>query len=238
MHAIDLQNEDMAAPAVSVDAAFLTEAHHRIANNLALLASSVKARGLDIAAADRLMRPADVAALLDEVVGRIKTVGTLHRLLSRTDGSGVVDIGSYLNDVARTVITAVAGEDRIEFIWTTEGACPVPSEQALPIALIVAESLTNAIKYAHPTGMTARAWLGCSRRADGTLMIDFSDDGVGLPEGFDPETDGGLGLRTVRGLATQLGGQILFRTGPLGFGVTVVVPPPSSGPRPRIELVT
>ncbi|MCC6735661.1 MAG: sensor histidine kinase [Bauldia sp.] len=238
MHAVDIDDQGHAPRTDAADGFFLTEANHRIANNLALLAGAVKARGKDIAVRDRLMRPAEVNEFLDEVVGRINTVGALHRLLSGTNGDGIIDLGSYLDDVARTLVAAVAGEDRIDLVWTTEGACPVPSAEALPIALIIAEALTNAVKYAHPTGMAAKAWIGCTRRNDNSLLIDFRDDGIGLPEGFDPETDGGLGLRTMRGLAAQLGAQLLFRTGPLGFGVTLVVPPPARATRPRIELVT
>ncbi|MCW5714301.1 MAG: sensor histidine kinase [Bauldia sp.] len=237
-----MQAIEAAAPEQSLDSpveiTLVTEANHRIANNLALIVSSVKARASEILAHDRLVRPAEVAAILDEISGRIATVGALHRLLSRVGETGSVDLAGYLDEVGAATLAALAAEDRVDLTWTTPGACAVPSGQALPIALVVAEVLTNTVKYAHPTGGVSKVWLGCSRRGDGSLMIDISDDGIGLPDGFDPKADGGLGLRTIRGLASQLGGQILFRTGPLGVGVTLLLPARPGHAPPRMELVT
>ena len=56
----------------------------------------------------------------------------------------------------------------------------------------------------------------------------MADDGVGLPEGFDPRTDGGLGLRVIRSLADQLHATLDFDASPLGLTVTVTAPDPSS----------
>lgn len=237
---VPLRALDALSPAPVVDASgdvsLVTEANHRIANNLALIVSAVRARSADIVARDRLVRPGEVAAILDELSSNIATVGALHRLLSETHASTSVDLASYLDDVCTAVVAALAAENRMELIWTSRGACSVPSQQALPIALVLAEVLTNTVKYAHPTGLVAKTWVGCARRGDGSLMIDISDDGIGLPDGFDPETEGGLGFRTIRGLATQLGAQLLFRSGPLGFGVTLVLPARTAQP-PRMELV-
>lgn len=234
--ALDALSLDPAAESRS-DVNFVTEANHRIANNLALIVSSVKARSADIVARDRLVRPSEVAAILDELSGRIATIGALHRLLSETHASTSVDLSSYLDEVCTAVVAALAAESKMELIWTSGGVCSVPSQQALPIALVLAEVLTNTVKYAHPTGLVAKTWVGCTRRADGSLMIDISDDGIGLPDGFDPQTDGGLGFRTIRGLAAQLNGQVLFRSGPLGFGVTLLIPS-RAVQHPRMELVS
>jgi len=237
MRAVDTISPETALDS-SGEGLLVTEAHHRIANNLALIAGSVKARASEILGRDRLVRPSEVAAILDEVSSRITTVGVLHRLLSRVGETGSIDLAFYLDEVGTAAITALGAEERIDLIWTSRGACNAPSDQALPIALVIAEILTNTVKYAHPTGGVTKVWLGCTRRGDGSLMIDVCDDGIGLPDGFDPKTDGGLGLQTIRSLAVQLGAQILFRSGPLGVGVTLVVAPKSGHTPPRMELVT
>jgi len=237
MRAVDTVSPEP-PPDASGEGLLVTEAHHRIANNLALVVGSVKARASEIVASDRLVRPSEVASLLEEISGRITTVGVLHRLLSRVGETGSIDLASYLDEVGTAAIAALGAGDRIDLTWTSRGACNAPSDQALPIALIVAEVLTNTVKYAHPTGGVTKVWLGCTRRGDGWLMIDISDDGIGLPDGFDPKTDGGLGLQTIRGLAVQLGAQILFRSGPLGVGVTLLIAPRAGHAPPRMELVT
>jgi two-component sensor histidine kinase len=56
------------------------------------------------------------------------------------------------------------------------------------------------------------------------LTIVIADDGIGLPENFDPTKDGGLGLRIVRSLALQLGATLHFDSHALGTRVQLDVP--------------
>jgi two-component sensor histidine kinase len=60
------------------------------------------------------------------------------------------------------------------------------------------------------------------------LAIEIADDGVGLPEGFDPTVSSGKGLRLMRALAEQLGGRLDFEQGPIGLSVRLEVPPSAS----------
>ena len=60
------------------------------------------------------------------------------------------------------------------------------------------------------------------------MAIEIADDGVGLPEGFDPTVSSGKGLRLMRALAEQLGGRLDFEQGLIGLSVRLEVPPPAS----------
>jgi two-component sensor histidine kinase len=46
-----------------------------------------------------------------------------------------------------------------------------------------------------------------------------------MPENFDPERDGGLGMRMVRMLANQLGANLAFDSRPIGLTVRLLIPP-------------
>ena len=83
------------------------------------------------------------------------------------------------------------------------------AQQLLPLTQIVAEALTNAIKYAHPAGQTGTIIVRCRRDAAG-LRVEVADDGVGLPRGFDPKADSGYGTRLLTGLARHLGATLSF----------------------------
>jgi two-component sensor histidine kinase len=67
----------------------------------------------------------------------------------------------------------------------------------------------------------------CQQNAAGNLVIEIADDGIGLPENFDPKTDGGLGFRIVRSLASQLGATIHFDSSELGTSVRLEMPVPA-----------
>ena len=57
----------------------------------------------------------------------------------------------------------------------------------------------------HPAGVPLLLTIDCASGPDGRLMLLISDDGVGLPDNFDPLKDGGLGFRFIRSLATERG---------------------------------
>jgi two-component sensor histidine kinase len=81
----------------------------------------------------------------------------------------------------------------------------------------------NAIKFAHPTGVTGHLLVGCNRREDMTV-IEVVDDGVGLPERFDPTVDGQFGLQLLRSLASQLKARLEFDNTGLGLSVRLSLP--------------
>ncbi len=70
-------------------------------------------------------------------------------------------------------------------------------ERALPLGFIVVEFFTNAVKYAHPSGVTGMLSVAC-RHGNGSITVDVADDGVGLPDGFNRMVSGGLRFRLAR----------------------------------------
>jgi two-component sensor histidine kinase len=94
----------------------------------------------------------------------------------------------------------------------------------LSIGFIVVELVTNAVKYAHPTGVAGEIKVACAQDPDGTITVAVSDDGVGLPEGMDPMKADSLGLRIVRSLAAQLGARVSFAHDALGLSCVLQIP--------------
>jgi two-component sensor histidine kinase len=56
------------------------------------------------------------------------------------------------------------------------------------------------------------------------FVIEVADDGVGLPEGFDPAMSAGAGLRLMRALAEQIGGRLDLEQHEIGLRVRLEVP--------------
>jgi PAS domain S-box-containing protein len=102
--------------------------------------------------------------------------------------------------------------------------CAVSSDEATMIGLIVGEAVSNAIKYSHPTGVAGRINVRCQQDDRGRITIDITDDGVGLPENFDPKSDGGVGFRMMRALSEKLEAGLTFESTSLGLGVSLRVP--------------
>jgi two-component sensor histidine kinase len=216
-------------PAGLSPAAIVAEANHRIANNLAVVAGLVHLQASEIRGAGRALSPEAACSLLEEVSSRISTVGQFHRLLAR-EQAGDVELSAYLHDVADAALTSMSRVGKLDLDIRARGDCTVPAAQALSIGLIVGEFVTNAVKYAHPGGVRGMVQIGCHGQDDGELLIWVADDGVGFPEGYDPGRDGGLGMRIVRNLASQLSARLSFESTSLGLKATLRIPRPEDSP--------
>jgi two-component sensor histidine kinase len=109
---------------------------------------------------------------------------------------------------------------------TVDNACDgyIDPRHALHVGLITAELLTNAGKYAHPSGLVVKVNLHCETNDDGSFLVSVTDDGVGFPTNFDPSTDGGLGFQLMRALANGLNAELEFEHDSLGVCARLVKP--------------
>jgi two-component sensor histidine kinase len=197
------------------------EADHRIANNLSIIAALIRSQAANLPEEPMLPR-ADVRALLQETSVRIDSVGRLHRLLMHRDGHAIVDLPAYLREIADAAMCSLAGAERTEFSFDLNPHYITSPKQGVAIGI------TNALKYAHPAGVAGKIQISSRESPDGRLAIEIADDGVGLPEGFDPTVSSGKGLRLMRALAEQLGGRLDFEQGLIGLSVRLEVPPSAS----------
>ncbi len=216
----DLLNAPRPTPSPHVDSQ--TEADHRIANSLMMIASFMRLQAKTLRGTP-MLTGADAADLLDESVSRVEAVAHLHRVLS-TESGAATDCSIYLRAVGEAAarVCSYSGEARLRF-ELTPGLVLHPSRLA-SLGLLLNEAVINAHKYAHPSGVDGEIAIVC-RPGDGGWLMSVEDDGVGLPVGFNPDTGGGLGFRVMRALATKLEGRLRHVSGPLGHKVELLLVP-------------
>jgi two-component sensor histidine kinase len=194
----------------------------RIADNLAMVAGLDRASSLG-----RRFSPIDgdeVRTSLAGLGGRADAVTRLHRMLAERPAEAAVNLGEYLEDISAAIVVALTGDRHIRLQLACDPCCFASPERALSIGFIVVELITNAVKYAHPTGVAGEIKVACRQGSDGTLTLQVSDDGVGLPEGMDPTRVDSLGLWLVRSLAAQLGARVRFEHDALGLSCVLQIP--------------
>jgi two-component sensor histidine kinase len=191
------------------------EADHRIANNLSVLNSLIWMQAKRVAQRGSGYRADEVCALLSEISARVETIANLHKLLAGNAEGDEVNVGEF---VRRTCSALGSLSTSSGLLLSMRGGCEhrVHARQALSIGLITAELITNAVKYAHPTGIPVRVEVVCRASPEGLITIEVADDGVGLPEGFDASAGGGLGFQLMRSLADELDAELSFESGCLG----------------------
>ena len=192
------------------------ESNHRIANHLAILAGMVRMHGTAITCGPGTLSSFEVRNLLNEISGKIISVGHLHRMLADQNRDEHIDLGKYLSESCSVLVSSLGLAGRASFAHEFDEACHVTAEQAQSMALIANEIFMNAIKYAHPTGIPVQMRFACKRAKDGQLHVEIADDGIGLPEGFNPEIDGGVGFTLIRSLASSLGAKLMIASDCLG----------------------
>jgi len=185
----------------------ISEIHHRVKNNLQIVASLLNLQ------AARLRQP-EARAEFQIARDRVQALATLHRhLTSQGDGSFVA-MNEFLTELVRQMFSAmgerVADEaigdepERGRIALMLDANLPMPADQAVPLALIVTEAVSNSLKYAFPEGASGTITITLERR-EGAIRLEIADDGVGWSEAAGGE---GIGLRLIRGFARQLGARL------------------------------
>jgi two-component sensor histidine kinase len=190
------------------------EADHRIANSLQIVSALVRQRAKSGAIADP-------HTFLIEIADRIDTVGKLHLFLSRSP-TETVQLRSYLQEICDRLTGALASEATKYALYCPEN-CPMAPKTALPLALIVAELISNSLKYAHPSGLPTTFTLLCSRAGQTGLKLVYEDDGVGFPEDFDMSAPGHMGMRLIELLSQSIAGTCTWQSDPLGVRFEIAI---------------
>ena len=195
----------------------LAEANHPIANGLTLLVSMVRMQAVSVKKGAQLLSNAEVRQLLDGVAARINTISQLHPILSRSGSEGAVSLKPHLSEVTDALVAALSSPEQLVRVTHTGRDCLVLMRQVQPIVLILCEVFINAMKHAHPAGVPLVMTVDCAPSQDGRLVLSISDDGVGLPDGFDIGARSGMGFKVMRSLAAEIGAGLQIVSTPLGL---------------------
>lgn len=198
------------------------EPDHRFANHLALLSGFVGLKAADLARQQDQPTIEGVQLLLESFRGQIEAMARLHRSLAMGGRAGRSDLAEHLHDICAPMLLLMAG--RITLIEDISAGCHVPADRILPLTQIVVEVITNAIKHAYPNGRSGRIIVRGRCDPTGAVMIEIIDDGPGLPDGFDPRSESGLGFRLIRNLAAHIGAIVEFESRRLGVCFRLTLP--------------
>nr|WP_245211719.1 sensor histidine kinase [Neoroseomonas oryzicola] len=175
----------------------MAEIHHRVKNNLQIVASLLNLQ------AGRLRSPAAQAEFA-VARDRVQALATLHRHLYLHHSFERISLRPFLEELSRQLGDALgSGADSGIAIRIAAEDIELSSDQAISLALLITESVGNAMRYAFPDGLGGTIDISLAVQGDEVLLV-ICDDGVGLG-GTEPNGDG-LGLQLIEGFAAHLGG--------------------------------
>lgn len=180
------------------------ELQHRVSNNLQVVS------GL-IALQKKSVTDGAARAALEEASRRLGLIGRIHRQLYDPQGDQL-HIRDFLDQLGPHLIDA-SGKPGIRCRVAVEEDFALSPDAAVPMALIVAEAVSNAIEHGFGDRDEGQVDISALRAADGMLEVRVTDDGAGLPQGFRLDQTNSLGLKLAQALARQLGGSFDLTAG-------------------------
>lgn len=189
------------------------EIHHRVKNNLQIIASLLNLQG------NRIRQP-EAKAEFQSARDRVRALATLHRHLYADSGLHTIAMRSFLLELCGQLFQAIGEREGHRIRLDVESPeLSMSSDQAVPVALIVTEAVSNAVKYAFPNGREGSISVRLVVLDGERISLTIQDDGVGIPAGRAETETGvrdGLGIQLIRGFARQLGAALDVTEGAIG----------------------
>ena len=178
--------------ALAAKTMLLHEVDHRVKNNLQMVASLISLQA-------RRIPDAGIKRSLKAMLERVEALSTVHRQLYQADDVSRFDVSEFVRDISQDLVASTGRED-IALTLDLETVA-VPAAKAAPIALLVNEAVTNALKHAFPERPGS---IAIRVRRDGDrCIIAIADDGVGMPATIDGRKSLGTALNDNFGQQLQ-----------------------------------
>ena len=176
----------------------LKELSHRVKNNLNLLSSVVQLEQ------DKLALDDKVRSSLASIANRIRAMGATYEMLQAHADVSRVEVGKMVSKIVEAVVGNSPVQVTVEIV---PEIIDVDIDFGVSIGLIVNELITNSVQ--HGTNENRKQTFHLVLVSDkGELTIDASDNGHGLPEGFQPRETNSLGMQIIQAIAGKYGGTL------------------------------
>ena len=213
------RSEEQLTVSLKEKEALLKEIHHRVKNNLQIIASLLRLQS------DALTDSTTRNLFLD-CQRRVRSMALLHEQLYQGSELASIDFAEYVgrlvNYIRRTYAQSVSGVTvRIEI-----PSLVIDIERAMPLGLIISELVSNSLQHAFAGAdgsQTGELWVKVAKTPPGSLTLEVGDSGCGLPEGMDIERSPSMGLQLVHSFVLQLNGRIAMQRG-TGAVFSVLIP--------------
>ena len=168
------------------------EVGHRVKNGLSMVASLLNMQR-------RAASEASVQQALAEAGAMVQTVVQVHDRLLRMENAQSIELSDFISELCALLTATSPGPS----LTCHVDPVAISGDKAIPVGLITIELVTNAFKYAYPTGQ-GRVEVNIGQIADNEVLLGVRDYGVGSAS---MTGSNGLGTKLISALVRQLGGR-------------------------------
>ncbi len=199
----------------------LREVHHRIKNNLSILAAFVSLQS-------RSAESDEIKEILQKVYAKVQAISEMYTVLQGSGSYTAIDLGSFLyrlvRDTESTLFTDSSHSISVKPLPVT-----ITVNQAVTAGLVINELVTNAVKHALVPGQPAEITVQMLNKPDGKICVQISNSIPEPPQPPSPEKkiSSGDGTSLIKALAEQLDGEITFSRQEHSFQACLIFRPES-----------
>ena len=200
-----IQAEERLRQSLEEKKILLSEIHHRVKNNLAVITGLLELQyhNLESEEAKNALRDSQM---------RVNSMGLIHEKLYQNESLSDIDFGQYISELVGVIVRSHnKTEDDIKI---TLDSVPIklPIKKAVPCGLIINEIVTNSLKHAFPEGHKDPEIRIKMSRENSRATIAISDNGVGLSAPFEELETNSLGTLLIKTLTSQLNADLSVET--------------------------
>ena len=214
---------------IKVKGALVKEIHHRVKNNLNAVAALLRMQL-------RRSNEASVKEAFGEAILRLDCITLVHEFLSHVDNVQIVSVGQLVKDIVKNLQRTLGDDEKIINVAIN---CPddfhLKSEQAISVALIINELISNCYKHAFANIIRGDIFIDINPKETG-FIISVRDNGIGMPKEFNTDSSASLGWHIINTLVKEdLNGKIYLNDLNLTNGKTKHT---GKGTEVKIEALT
>lgn len=196
------EQRDLISKSLKERESLLKEIHHRVKNNLQIIASLLYMQS-------GKFENEDFKRVLEEGQGRVRSMALIHQKLYENSNLKNIPFDEYLWELIREVQASYGTQQSKIALEIEAHNIHFDVETAVPLGLIVNEMATNAFKYAF-VGQQNGVFSIVLTEENGEYTMTIKDDGVGSSSKINIEKARSLGLRLIRMLSQQLEGEFEY----------------------------
>lgn len=187
----------------------IKETHHRVKNNLQVIASLLRLQAATIS--DERLQHA-----FDQSQSRVTSMALIHEKLYKGDELETLDLAIYIDELFSDLVRVNDVGDRITHTTHIDNDLVLDLHTMVPLGLLLNELITNSFKHAFKGREAGHIKLSITDLKDGSYDLIYTDDGVGIPLEKINSDGTTLGVSLIESLVEQLSGHMTVDGGSNG----------------------
>jgi two-component sensor histidine kinase len=189
--------------AIETREAMMREIHHRVKNNLQIVTSllNLQAKAVQGESAQRAF---------NDIQTRVRALALVHRYLYESEDLQSVNLATFLKELAASLqLSYGISQDQVAIEVDADEVWDV-SDRAVPLALFMTETMSNALKHAFPQGRQGVIRIVLKAGQESMVRFSVEDNGIGLTEAqtIAQGPQASLGMSLIKAFARQVDGKL------------------------------